>query len=116
MVYSLAQWFKKPTYKRLVRYKSSSVFFSDQISGLAINKIVSCVYCEMSKCMYCCLQLVSMHQSCGGMSGDGAQSYAATVISAAKVGTAVSSTAGHTPFKSGIGLKLGTHLSNLVLV
>ncbi|XP_041348624.1 breast carcinoma-amplified sequence 3-like [Gigantopelta aegis] len=29
-------------------------------------------------------RLVSMHQSCGGMSGDGAQSYAATVISAAK--------------------------------
>ena len=26
-----------------------------------------------------------MHQSCGGMSGDGTQSYAATVISAAKV-------------------------------
>ena len=26
-----------------------------------------------------------MHQSCGGMSGDGSQSYAATVISAAKV-------------------------------
>ena len=30
-------------------------------------------------------QLVPMHQSCGGMSGDGSQSYAATVISAAKV-------------------------------
>ncbi|KAH3885460.1 BCAS3 microtubule associated cell migration factor-like isoform X2 [Dreissena polymorpha] len=29
-------------------------------------------------------RLVAMHQSCGGMSGDGAQSYAATVISAAK--------------------------------
>ncbi|XP_033748515.1 breast carcinoma-amplified sequence 3-like [Pecten maximus] len=29
-------------------------------------------------------RLVPMHQSCGGMSGDGAQSYAATVISAAK--------------------------------
>lgn len=31
------------------------------------------------------LQLVPIHQSCGGMSGDGSQSYAATVISAAKV-------------------------------
>jgi len=31
------------------------------------------------------LQLVPLHQSFGGMSGDGAQSYAATVISAAKV-------------------------------
>ncbi|XP_060579314.1 BCAS3 microtubule associated cell migration factor-like [Ruditapes philippinarum] len=29
-------------------------------------------------------RLVPMHQSCGGMSGDGSQSYAATVISAAK--------------------------------
>lgn len=29
-------------------------------------------------------RLVAMHQSCGGMSGDGSQSYAATVISAAK--------------------------------
>ncbi|KAK3084553.1 hypothetical protein FSP39_015274, partial [Pinctada imbricata] len=29
-------------------------------------------------------RLVPVHQSCGGMSGDGAQSYAATVISAAK--------------------------------
>lgn len=31
------------------------------------------------------IQLVAMHQSCGGMSGDGSQSYAATVLSAAKV-------------------------------
>ena len=31
------------------------------------------------------LQLVPVHQSGGGMSGDGSQSYAATVISAAKV-------------------------------
>ncbi len=31
------------------------------------------------------LQLVPVHQSSGGMTGDGAQSYAATVISAAKV-------------------------------
>ena len=31
------------------------------------------------------LQLVPVHQSCGGMTGDGRQSYAATVISAAKV-------------------------------
>jgi hypothetical protein len=30
-------------------------------------------------------QLVPVHQSCGGMTGDGGQSYAATVISAAKV-------------------------------
>ncbi|CAL1548389.1 unnamed protein product, partial [Lymnaea stagnalis] len=30
-------------------------------------------------------RLLPVHQSCGGMSGDGAQSYAATVISAAKV-------------------------------
>ncbi|ESO95441.1 hypothetical protein LOTGIDRAFT_117172 [Lottia gigantea] len=30
-------------------------------------------------------RLVPYHQSCGGMSGDGSQSYAATVISAAKV-------------------------------
>ncbi|KAL4223089.1 Breast carcinoma amplified sequence 3 [Mactra antiquata] len=29
-------------------------------------------------------RLVAMHQSCGGMSGDGSQSYAATVLSAAK--------------------------------
>ncbi|GAB1604473.1 breast carcinoma-amplified sequence 3-like [Argonauta hians] len=29
-------------------------------------------------------RLVSVHQSCGGMSGDGSQSYAATVINAAK--------------------------------
>ncbi|XP_074641601.1 BCAS3 microtubule associated cell migration factor-like isoform X2 [Tubulanus polymorphus] len=29
-------------------------------------------------------KLVNVHQSCGGMTGDGAQSYAATVISAAK--------------------------------
>ena len=31
-------------------------------------------------------QLVSVHQSQGGVTGDGGQSYAATVISAAKVG------------------------------
>lgn len=31
------------------------------------------------------MQLVPVHQSSGGMSGDGSQSYAATVISAAKV-------------------------------
>ncbi|KAJ8312061.1 hypothetical protein KUTeg_009434 [Tegillarca granosa] len=30
------------------------------------------------------VMLIPLHQSCGGMSGDGAQSYAATVISAAK--------------------------------
>ena len=30
-------------------------------------------------------QLIPVHQSGGGMAGDGAQSYAATVISAAKV-------------------------------
>jgi hypothetical protein len=39
----------------------------------------------MSFTRYIYLQLVPLHQSFGGMSGDGAQSYAATVISAAKV-------------------------------
>jgi len=37
-------------------------------------------------------RLVAMHQSCGGMSGDGSQSYAATVISAAKVNKHLSNT------------------------
>lgn len=35
---------------------------------------------------YADCKLVPNHQSCGGMSGDNAQSYAATVINAAKVG------------------------------
>jgi len=34
---------------------------------------------------YADCKLVPNHQSCGGMSGDNAQSYAATVINAAKV-------------------------------
>ena len=41
------------------------------------------VFTEMAKSLN--FQLIPVHQSGGGMAGDGAQSYAATVISAAKV-------------------------------
>jgi len=45
---------------------------------------------EMTRCytyVSCaaCIQLVAVHQSCGGMVGDNSQSYTATILSAAKV-------------------------------
>ncbi|XP_050411358.1 BCAS3 microtubule associated cell migration factor isoform X1 [Patella vulgata] len=49
-------------------------------SGLKINPIAL----GTRWLAYADRRLVAYHQSCGGMSGDGSQSYAATVISAAK--------------------------------
>ena len=52
------------------------------VLGIHVHTIIIILTVFRSRLL---LQLVPMHQSCGGMSGDGAQSYAATVISAAKV-------------------------------